>query len=117
MKTLSSFFTRQNTWRTIAIIAGINLYLLITYPIYVVLPALCSLIISIIFSTEKIYGMYYFLHTDKYRIAFVSPKVWIENDKELKTWFFSHHIFYPDCNTEIRQLYILGFGFGIKFKL
>ena len=118
MKTLN-LVTRSNAFRAIALIACINLYLLITSLIYAAFLAVCSLILLIVVYTKKIDGIYYLLHTDNYRIAFITPKVWRSppyNYKQ-KNWFF-HYLTkqHPYLNIKIRQLYILGFGFGIKIN-
>lgn len=120
MKTLSHYITRSNALRAIVLIACINLCLSITYPIYALFIASCSLIVLVGLNTKKIYGIYYFLHTDKYRIAFVTPKVWRSPpyNYKPKKWFF-HYLTkqHPYLTIKIRQLYIFGFGFGIKINL
>ena len=64
-------------------------------------------------------GIYYFIHTDKYRIAFITPKVWISAPYNYKPqkWFF-HYLTkqHPYLPIIVKQLYILGFGFGIKIN-
>ncbi len=118
MKALTNLVTRHNVLRALVLIACINLYLLLTSWLYGAFLAACCLIVVVVVCTKKINGIYYFLHTDKYRIAFVTPKVWVKTKYhyQLKKWFFSYFIFHPNCNTEIKQLYILGFGFGIKIN-
>ena len=67
---------------------------------------------------KRLNDIYYFLHTENYRIAFITPKDWRKPpyNYRLRNWFFSYFVLYPLCGIEIRQLYILGFGFGIKIK-
>ena len=67
---------------------------------------------------KRLNDLHYFLHTENYRIAFSTINNWRKSpyNYPLKNWFFSYLTQYPDCYTEVRQLYILGFGFGIKIN-
>ncbi len=60
--------------------------------------------------------IHYLLKSENYRIAFITPKTWKEKpyDYDLKSWLFSYFTFWPLPHIEIRQLYILGLGFGYK---
>ena len=62
--------------------------------------------------------MKYLLKTENYRIAFISPKEFTKQpyNHKLKNWAFSYFTFWPGTGIEIFQIYILGFGFGIKRK-
>lgn len=117
MKTLNSYITRPNALIAIVLIACINLYLSITYPLYALFVAACFMIVLVGLNTKKINGIYYFLHMDKYRIAFIPPSIMRGNYK-MRRWFFycwiQRYKHFP--NIELWQLYILGFGFGIRIN-
>ena len=61
--------------------------------------------------------IYYILHSENYRIGFVTPKSWVQNGKFMEYWFFSYHTFWPNIRTEISQLFIFGLGFGYKKQI
>ena len=61
--------------------------------------------------------IYYLLHSENYRIGFITPKAWAQSDKVMKYWFFSHHTFWPNIRTETSQLFIFGLGFGYKKQI
>lgn len=61
--------------------------------------------------------IHYLLHTENYRIGFVTPKVWAQNDRLLKNWFFNYHTYWPDIRIEVTQLCICGLSFGHKKQI
>ena len=63
--------------------------------------------------------IHYLLHSENYRIGFVTPKSWTAKPyyKKLKYWFFSFKTIWPDCKTEISKLYLIGLGFGHKKQI
>ena len=66
----------------------------------------------------KVNDIYFLLHLENYRIGFISFKNWKKDpyNYKFKNWIYSYYQFFPDCYTEIRQIYICGFGFGRKIN-